>query len=147
MKRTQEQSIEDILEAHPYLIDQRFPGARVLRQPVIAGHRPDLMIEYRKRWSIVELKRDPLNEQHILQIKKYLDIGQSDYRLARTHYLITKKPRKELPKHQIRHGGFIIVLAFLGQEIPLELSYDRQLRIYRSVSSANPDGDYLKIIL
>jgi len=121
---TLEIEIEQFLVNHPYIIRPSFAQANIKRQQTKDKHRLDILIEYQKQFTIVEIKRIRINQHAVDQLSGYIKSFQTKLPLTQTHYLIGQPPMAEL------HYPSNIELLILGKDIPLHYLYDTHQRKY-----------------
>ncbi len=130
----QEIDIEELLSAHPYLIDPKLKGIVPTRQQSKGSYRYDLGFETWAGLTIVEIKKVELKSDDVSQLLDYCRAwGRSAKKpLAKTHYLIGKKPAdcSDLQTAVNRSVRDIRIL-FVGTDIPWYLAMvGRQYRPY-----------------
>ena len=132
-----ENDLEDVLFHHPYLIDAAFAEItpRRLRRQVGGGRsRLDLLFDLQEGLCIAELKITRLNAKDVEQLVKYCREWGENYKLAPQHFLIGKKPQDDKKlREAVVACEFEITLLYLGEDLPTQLVFDDDLRLYRAV--------------
>jgi hypothetical protein len=126
-----ERRLEDLLASHPYLIDPELEGIRPLRQERRGNQRLDLAFPLTEGLCLVELKVVPLQPAHLDQLVGYCQEWSKEHPLASHHYLIGWRPPETHPLEQLAaESGYQIRLRYLGEQIPLHLTWDVTRRRY-----------------
>jgi hypothetical protein len=130
----QEIDIEELLAAHPYLIDAKLKGILPTRQQSKGPYRYDMAFKTPGGLSLVEIKKVDLRPGDVSQLLSYCRAwGRSKVLpLAETHYLIGKRPTDitSLQAAASRSSRDIRIL-FIGTQIPWYLTMvGRQYRPY-----------------
>ena len=130
----QEVDIEELLSAHPYLIDAKLKGLVPTRQKGKGPYRYDMAFQTRLGLSIVEIKKVELKPVDVSQLLSYCRAwGRSKiHPLAETHYLIGRRPFDNAGlQAAVNRSPRDIRLLFVGTDIPWQLAMvGRQYRPY-----------------
>lgn len=130
----QEVDIEDLLSAHPYLIDPSLKGLVPTRQETKGIYRYDMAFPTRQGLSIVEIKKVDLRPTDVSQLLSYCRAWGRSKRcpLAKRHYLIGKRPEDTARLvAAARRSTRDIRLCFIGTDIPWYLAMvGREYRPY-----------------
>jgi hypothetical protein len=138
-----EKDLEDFLFHHPYLIDERFTGVTPRRQVRRSDGRLDLIFNLAEGWCIAELKITKLTAKDVEQLAGYCREWRKTDKLASPHLIIGKRPRDDKKLQEaIQKSEFQIKPIFLGEQIPTQLVFDEDSRLYRPLQ---PDESAIHI--
>lgn len=113
--------LEDLLVFHPYLIDRSLKGLIPARQETKGTRRLDMAFETKKGLCVVELKKGELKPADVSQLLDYCRAwGRSKARpLAKTHYLVGKRPADVAPlEAACRRSVRNVRILYVGTQIP-----------------------------
>ena len=134
-----EQTLESLLASHPYLIDPELEGIRPLRQERRGRWRLDLAFPLQEGLCLVELKVVPLQPDHLDQLVAYCQEWSREHPLAGHHYLIgLRPPDTRTLELRSAESGYQIRLRYLGEQIPLHLTWDATRRRYLPCQFGSP---------
>ena len=117
-----ESEIQQLYESYSYLIEEKFLNRQIFSQYQVSSGFIDIIIFLEDEIVVVELKKDRLEEKHILQIASYLrDIKNvfKDTSIIRG-ILIGKKPKSGIEKI-IQQQVFQIKILVLNRDIPTRI--------------------------
>lgn len=129
----QERRLEEILRAHPYLIDERLAGVIPVSQEWMGTSRLDLRFELPSGSILVELKKTALKPNDTEQLLDYCRKWARRIPVLRKHYLIGYPPTdREALLIPAIESTFTVIPKYLGEDIPLFLVFDANLKRYRA---------------
>lgn len=135
-----EQQIEDLLATYPYLIDPRFQRAR--RQVQLnRKSRADLIFELPQTCVIVEIKRDHITRNTVLQLQTYLRAFQRQTR-KKVEGILVGRDIDNAAIRSIGRTSAPIQFRQLDVDIPTTIVVCRQCRSARNavLSTCPQDG-------
>ena len=140
-----EKHIEEVLFENPNLIDNEVEWESMDRQQTFGPYRLDLIGQVGDQKVIIEIKKVPITEKEINQLKGYIDFLHEKHNLWHNHYLIGKLTRN-LPVKSITHKGYVIKILQIGYEIPSTMYWSKsEYRFLASHEIFNPaDCEVLK---
>lgn len=129
----QEHRLEEILKAHPYLIDDRLLGIVPISQERMGASRLDLRFELAAGSVLVELKKTALKPANVEQLLTYCGKWARHMPLLRKHYLIGYPPTdREALIAPANESKFTVIPKYIGEDIPLYIVFDAKLKRYRA---------------
>lgn len=132
-----ESDIEDILEAYPDLVDEKFirKDYNIERQCPLGKNRIDLLISNTEEWNIIEIKKTPLADKDYIQIHRYRSYARNLHKnLTVWGYLIGYSSKSPI-KIDRRSFRWLKVLY-------LDIDLPSQIRICQSCRKPIPKFSY-----
>ena len=132
-----ESDIEDILEAYPDLVDEKFirKDYNIERQCPLGKNRIDLLISNTEEWNIIEIKKTPLVYKDYLQIQRYRSYLRNQHKNLTVWGYLIGYSNKSAVKIDRRSFRWLKVL-YLDADLP------SQIRICRSCRKPIPKFSY-----
>lgn len=125
-RERREQAIEDLLFAHPGLIDPAL--ARPRRQVSLsADSRADLLFEFPEGKVVVEIKRGPITAAHVGQIERYA--GRLRLPRGKFRGILVGTGLRPQAMSRMQTSPWRLEYRCLGSEVPLEIRICRQCRV------------------
>lgn len=124
-----ERKLHCLLQSHPYLMDEALVGVKPASEVVMDAGRIDLLFAKRGCHIIVELKRTVLKPCDLDQLCRYwTGLKEDGVKLAPTHYLVGKKPRREIAFQKLLEHAkglpFRARIKYLLWDIPDRVIWD-----------------------
>ncbi len=133
-----EKQIQALFQTHPYLIESKFLNQKVIPQYHLISGFADIIVFMEKEIVVIELKVDPLNQNHLLQLKGYIDDIKQEFRNVK-HFrgiLIGKQPDDDL-NLLIDDFSFEIRLMILHKDIPTKAKICNSCRLANDIKNQN----------
>lgn len=131
-----EKEIQTLYQTHPYLIEKQFLNQKIIAQYRLPTGFADLVIFLKKEIVVIELKIEPLEIKHLLQLNGYLeDIGQEfgDNKKIRG-ILIGKECKSDLNK-ALKTIQFEIKILILEKDICTKIKICENCRLANDIKN------------
>lgn len=132
-----EKEIQILYQTHPYLIEKQFLNQKTKPQYRLPSGFADLIVFLKNEIVVIELKIEPLEIKHLLQLNGYLeDIGQEfeEYKKIRG-ILIGKESRSGL-NNALRTIPFEIKLLILEKDIGTKIKICDNCRLANDIKNS-----------
>lgn len=132
-----EKEIQTLYQTHPYLIEKQFLYQKIIAQYRLPSGFADLVIFLKNEIVVIELKIEPLEIKHLLQLNGYLeDIRQEfeEYKKIRG-ILIGKESRSSL-NNALRTIQFEIKLLILEKDICINIKICDNCRLANDIKNS-----------
>ena len=94
-----EKEIQILYQTHPYLIEKKFLDQKTVPQYTFPSGFADIVVFLENEIVVIELKVDPLENSHLLQLSGYLEDAKREFKNAKLRgILIGKAPKNNLFK-------------------------------------------------
>ena len=135
-EKISEKEIQTLYENHPYLIEKKFLNQKIISQFPLPSGFADIVMLLKDETVIIELKVDPLEVNHLLQLNGYLeDIKKElkdDHRIR--GILIGKEPKKDL-NNILMCLSFEIKIMILEKELCTKIKICENCRLANDINS------------
>ena len=131
-----EKQIQILYQTHPYLIDRRFLNKNVNPQYPLPSGFADIVIILEEEIVVIELKVEPLQFTHYLQLKGYIEDLSNIYK-DKTKYLgilIGKEPKDDFSTISKRED-FDLKLLILNVDICTRIKICDNCRLANDISN------------
>ena len=116
-----EKEIQILYQTHPYLIEKEFLNQKTVPQFTFPSGFADIVVFLENEIVVIELKVDPLENSHLLQLNGYLEDAKREFKNVKLRgILIGKVPKIDLFK-SLRILPFKIKMMILKRDIPTKI--------------------------
>jgi len=116
-----EKEIQMLYQTYPYLIEKKFLNQKTIPQYTFPSGFADIVVFLEEQIVIIELKVDPLENSHLLQLSGYLEDAKREYKnMELRGILIGKEPKIDLFK-SLRILPFKIKMLILKRDVPIKI--------------------------
>lgn len=116
-----EKEIQILYQTHPYLIEKKFLNQKTVPQYTFPSGFADIVVFLENEIVVIELKVDPLENSHLLQLSGYLEDAKRVFKNMKLRgILIGKVPTNDLSK-SLRILPFKIKMMILKRDIPTKI--------------------------
>lgn len=117
-----EKEVQILYQTHPYLIEKQFLNQKVIPQYPLPSGFADIMVFLRDEVVVIELKVEPLENTHLLQLNEYLEDSKEDFKSYSKFrgILIGKSPKEDL-NETLKVLSFYVQILILSKDIPLKI--------------------------
>ena len=132
-----EKQIQTLFQTHPYLIENDFLNKKVIPQYHLTSGFADIVVFMDNEIVVIELKVDTLNQNHLLQLKGYIDDIKQKFRNVKKFrgILVGKQPDDDLHS-LIKSFSFEIRIMILNQDIPTKAKICNSCRFANELKNA-----------
>ena len=133
-----EKEIQILYQTHPYLIEKVFLNQKVVPQYFLPSGYADIVIFLENEIVIIELKVEPLESSHLLQLKGYLEDIKNQFKAIKTFrgILIGRDSNKDLYS-MTKSIPFDIKILILDKDIPTNIKICDSCRLANKVNNEN----------
>ena len=116
-----EKEIQILYQTHPYLIEKKFLNQKTIPQYTFPSGFADILVFLENEIVVIELKVDPLENSHLLQLIGYLEDAKREFEKIKLRgILIGKAPKNDLNK-TLKHLPFRVKIMILKRDIPTKI--------------------------
>ena len=124
-----EKEIQILYQTYPYLIEKRFLNQKTIPQYTFPSGFADIVVFMESELVVIELKVDPLDNSHLLQLNGYLEDARRESKNVKLRgILIGKAPKIDLFK-SLRNLPFKIKLMILKRDLPIKIKICDKCRL------------------
>ena len=116
-----EKEIQILYQTHPYLIEKKFLNQKTVPQYTFPSGFADIMVFLENEIVVIELKVDPLENSHLLQLSGYLEDAKREFKNVKLRgILIGKTPKSDL-KNALNILPFKVKIMILKRDISTKI--------------------------
>ncbi|MHA1249051.1 MAG: endonuclease NucS domain-containing protein [Candidatus Helarchaeota archaeon] len=143
-----EAEIQVLFQTHPYLIEKNFLNKKIQSQYPLDSGFADIVIFLENEIVVIELKVVPLQIEHYLQLKGYLEDFNKMYNnsIKVRGILIGKRPKEDL-KINFENEKFEIKILILNKDIPTQIKICENCRLANDISNTQCFNCFSEIFL
>lgn len=129
-----EAEIQALFQTHPYLIERNFLNKKIQSQYPLDSGFADIVVFLENEIVVIELKVVPLQIEHYLQLKGYLEDFNKIYNnsVKVRGILIGKKPKEDLKKN-FQNEKFEIKILILNKDVPTRVKICDNCRLANDI--------------
>jgi hypothetical protein len=132
-----EKEIQVLYQNHPYLIEKRFFGQKVIAQYHLPSGFADIVVFLDKEIVVVELKVVPLALTHLLQLNEYMeDFSKKTEKNGSINGILVGYPPKSDLTFSISHLSYPVNVLILEQDVPTDVKICGECR--KAVNRTSP---------
>ncbi len=133
-----ESEIQALYERFPYLIEPKFVKYQVFPQKNFLSGYADIFLILNDDVVIVELKVDPLDPTHLLQLRGYLEDYERDNpaKPKPKGILIGFPSKSDDLSQMLGIIDFFVEIKHLYQDVPVEIEYCKKCRMAKPQNTA-----------
>jgi len=135
-KKISEKEIQILYQTHPYLIEREFLNKKIIPQYTLRSGFADIVVFLEEEIVVVELKVDPLEISHLLQLNGYLEDFKHEFKKIKKirGILIGKEPKENL-NGSIEALSFEVKIIILKKEISTEIKLCENCRLANDIDN------------
>ena len=131
-----EKEIQILYQNHPYLIENNFLNQKTVPQYTFPSGFADIVVFLENEIVVIELKVDPLENSHLLQLNGYLEDAKREFKNVKLRgILIGKAPKKDLFK-SLRILPFKIKMMILKRDISTNIKICDNCRLANDINNS-----------
>jgi len=131
-----EKEIQILYQTHPYLIEKEFLNQKTVPQYTFPSGFADIVVFLEKEIVVIELKVDPLDNSHLLQLNGYLEDAKKEFKNVKLRgILIGKDPKNDLFK-TLGILPFKIKLVILKRDISTKIKICENCRLANDINDS-----------
>jgi len=133
-----EKEIQILYQTHPYLIERRFLNQEVVPQYNLQSGYADIVVFMENEIVVIELKVEPMEYSHLLQLNGYLDDFKKELENDRIlrGILIGKEPKDDLYS-SVKILSYEIRIMILGNDICTKIKICDVCRLANDIKEDN----------
>lgn len=132
-----EKEIQTLYQTHPYLIEKQFLNQKIIAQYRLPTGFADLVIFLKNEIVVIELKIEPLEIKHLLQLNGYLeDIRQEFKEYKKIRGILIGKESKYDLNNALRTIPFEIKLLILEKDICTKIKICDNCRLANEIKNS-----------
>jgi RecB family endonuclease NucS len=130
-----EKELQILYQTHPYLIEKKFLDQKTVPQYTFPSGFADIVVFLETEIVIIELKVEPLENPHILQLNGYLEDAKREFKNVKIRgILIGKPPKKDLNK-ALNILPFKIKMMILNRDISTKIKICDNCRLANDIDN------------
>lgn len=131
-----EKEIQILYQTHPYLIEKRFLNQKVIPQYPLPSGFADIIAILKDEVVVIELKVEPLENIHLLQLNGYLEDSKIEFKKFSKFrgILIGKSPKDDL-NETIKVLSFEVKFLILSKDVPLKIKICEKCRLANDINN------------
>ena len=130
-----EKEIQILYQTYPYLIEKKFLNQKTVPQYPLPSGFADIIVFLDDEIVIIELKVEPLENPHILQLNGYLEDVKREFKNVRIRgILIGKTPKNDLDK-ALNILPFKIKMMILNRDIYTKIKICDNCRLANDIKN------------
>lgn len=131
-----EKEIQILYQTHPYLIEKKFLNQKTVPQYTFPSGFADIMVFLENEIVVIELKVDPLENSHLLQLSGYLEDAKREFKNVKLRgILIGKAPKNDLNK-TLNILPFRVKMMILKRDIPTKIKICDNCRLANDINNS-----------
>jgi len=142
-----EKEIQMLYQTYPYLIEKEFLNQKTVPQYTFPSGFADIVVFLENEIVIIELKVDPLENSHLLQLNGYLEDAKREFKNVKLRgILIGKVPKIDLSK-SLRILRFKIKMMILKRDVPTKIKICDNCRLANDKNDSKCSFCYNSVFL
>lgn len=130
-----EKEIQILYQTHPYLIEKKFLNQKTVPQYTFPSGFADIVVFLENEIVVIELKVDPLENSHLLQLSGYLEDAKREFKNVKLRgILIGKSPKNDLNK-ALNTLHFKIKIMILNRDIYTKIKICDNCRLANDINN------------
>ena len=130
---TSEKEIQILYQTHPYLIEKLFLNQKTVPQYTFPSGFADIMVFLENEIVVIELKVDPLENSHLLQLSGYLEDANRQFKNVKLRgILIGKTPKNDLNK-TLKILPFKVKMMILKRDVSIKIKICDKCRLANDI--------------
>ena len=131
-----EKEIQILYQTHPYLIEKKFLNQKTIPQYTFPSGFADIVVFLENEIVVIELKVDPLENSHLLQLSGYLEDAKREFKNVKLRgILIGKAPKNDLNK-TLNILPYRIKIMILKRDIPTKIKICDNCRLANDINNS-----------
>lgn len=132
-----EKEIQTLYQTHPYLIEKQFLNQKTKPQYRLPSGFADLIVFLKNEIVVIELKIEPLEISHLLQLNGYLeDIGQEFGDNKKIRGILIGKECKSDLNNALRTIQYEIKLLILEKDVCTKIKICNNCRLANDIKNS-----------
>ncbi len=133
---TSEKEIQILYQTHPYLIEKKFLNQKTIPQYTFPSGFADILVFLENEIVVIELKVDPLENSHLLQLIGYLEDAKREFEKIKLRgILIGKAPKNDLNK-TLKYLPFRVKIMILKRDISTKIKICDNCRLANDIKNS-----------
>ena len=132
-----EKQLQILYQTHPYLIEKKFLNQEIISQYPLASGLADIVIFLENEVVVIELKVEPLDVGHLLQLRGYLEDIKNEIKNKKKlrGILIGKTPKYDLI-NAIYNLNFEVKIMLLERDVCTKVKICEKCRLANDFKSS-----------
>ena len=133
---TSEKEIQILYQTHPYLIEKKFLNQKIIPQYTFPSGFADILVFLENEIVVIELKVDPLENSHLLQLSGYLEDAKREFKNIKLRGILIGNPAKSDLKNALKILPFNVKIMILKRDISTKIKICDNCRLANDIKNS-----------